>query len=168
MEILYKTIHGSRLYGLAHEDSDYDWYTVVAGSRKTSQKITGDQDNTIVDFGTFVRQAQTGAPQALEAMFSTQAEVDHIAAFRAGFRAGTNYDAYRGIMKRIALTPKWDDDKHRRLVLRLGMSMSELRRTGRFDPTLSRAQAMALNKASARWTMEHSYRVAKALAHRID
>jgi len=39
--ILLKTIHGSRLSGLARPDSDWDWYTVIEGGR-TGQKVTGD------------------------------------------------------------------------------------------------------------------------------
>lgn len=168
MKILYKTIHGSRLYGLDHADSDYDWYTVVEGHRKISHKIHGKEDNTIVDFATFVKHAYAGAPQALEAMFSTKAEVDEISYFRSAFVAGTNYDAYRGIMKSIALTPKWDDFKHKRHVMRLGLNMGELARTGKCWPTLRPDTIKLISWYAEHMDMDACYRFGLRLAHNLD
>lgn len=168
MDILFKTIHGSRLYGLSHESSDYDWYTVVSGHRKISQKIHGDQDNTIVDFGTFVKHANAGAPQALEAMFSQKAEIDKIADFRAAFVAGKNYNTFRGIMKRVSKTEKWDDFKHRRLVLRLGFEAWELARYGRFNPTLDIRDIIYINSIAESEDMSYVYDLALHLTSVVD
>ena len=123
MKILYRTIAGSRLYGLEHADSDWDWYTVVDRVQKKkasyhSHSIVDGLDSTVVDFGTWMVDCQTGVPQALEAMFSTKPDVDELAHLRAAFKAGTKYDVYLGIMKRMALTPKWDDYKHKRHLVR--------------------------------------------------
>lgn len=164
MDILLKTITGSRLYGLAHDDSDYDYLTVVPGKRKTVQTIVGNQDNRIMSFGTFVLEARNGAPAALEAMFSEKAEIDYITEFRRAFRAGTNYDAYRGIMKRISKTPKWDDEKHRRLVIRLGLNLGELRMKNRFHPTLTMVESESIIHLAKYYDMPWCYDLALDLA----
>lgn len=77
-ETLFKTVHGSRLYGLSHANSDEDYYTVVTKrpsdtrfgrqtrARYAKQKINGNEDSMVVDFGTWVEQCRSGVPQALE------------------------------------------------------------------------------------------------------
>lgn len=165
MKILYRTIMGSRLYGLAREDSDYDWLNIVDGQFKTTQavnKITG-QDETVMSLTSFINEANSGVPRALEAMFSHKAEIDKIAQFRANFRAGSNYNVYLGIMKRIALTEKYDDFKHRRHILRLGLNMKDLRTWGRFNPTLSKIDIEMVNSLAA-LPMEHVYNDALVIA----
>jgi hypothetical protein len=150
METLFKTVHGSRLYGLNHAGSDEDFYTVVTKktyatrygqqpkARYAKQKIDGNEDSMVVDFGTWVEMCRSGVPQALEAMFSNmQVGDDRIADFRRSFRVGTEvYERYFRTMKSFALA---DDPtiKKRRHALRLALNLNEMARTGRFNPTLS-------------------------------
>ena len=153
-EVLFKTVHGSRLYGLAHAGSDEDFYTVVTKkqtdtrfgkqtrARYAKQKIDGNEDSMVVDFGTWVEMCRSGVPQALEAMFS-QMPVgdDRIASFRRSFRAGPEaWERYYRTIKSFALQ---DDDtiKKRRHALRLALNLNEMARTGRFNPTLSEEDA---------------------------
>jgi predicted nucleotidyltransferase len=141
VKILFKTISGSRLYGLAHENSDWDYYTVVDRVEKKkaayhTHTIVDGLDSQVVDFGTWVNDCQRGVPQALEAMFSQKAEYDEIPEFRASFKGGTEYYAYRSIMKVIKFEHP-DSFKHRRHMLRLGLNLRDLREHGRFNPTLS-------------------------------
>src|SRR6478609_10168395 len=108
MEVLFKTVHGSRLYGLSHENSDEDFYTVVSKvktnrAKYSTHKITGSEDSVVADFGTWLEQCRKGVPQALEAMFSEMPLVDEISEVRSGFRVGTEvYNTYLRTMKSFA------------------------------------------------------------------
>lgn len=149
-EVLFKTVHGSRLYGLAHAGSDEDFYTVVTKkpadtrfgrqvkARYAKQKINGDEDSMVVDFGTWVEMCKSGVPQALEAMFSDMTiEDDKIADFRRSFRCGTQvYERYFRTIKSFSLSED-DTTKRRRHALRLALNLNEMARAGRFHPTLS-------------------------------
>lgn len=144
--ILFKTVHGSRLYGLAHENSDEDFYTVLdkvktKKAKYAKQSITDDEDSMVVDFGTWVNMCVNGVPQALEAMFSTMVLYDDLADFRAGFRAGTGvYERYLRTIKSFALAED-ATIKKRRHSLRLALNLNEMSKTGRFNPTLSAEDA---------------------------
>lgn len=151
-EVLFKTVHGSRLYGLSHANSDEDFYTVVTKkpvptgrqvkARYARQKINGDEDSMVVDFGTWVEMCRSGVPQALEAMFSDMAVGDdRIADFRRGFRVGTEvYERYFRTIKSFALAED-EGIKRRRHALRLALNLNEMARYGRFNPTLSAEDA---------------------------
>lgn len=166
-KILFQTPSGSRLYGLAHENSDEDWYTVVEKvPRKkkhySTHEIVGNVDSVVVDFGTWQDFCMEGVPQALEAMFSKMATVDRIAEFREGFRAGRNYDKYERAIKAFAL----DNDnsfKHKRHALRLAVNLRDLRRHDRFDPTLDSTH-VALVNSLASLSPENVYNDALAIA----
>lgn len=152
MDILFKTIHGSRLYGFSTDTSDYDYYTVVAKkvrhnnkqyrARYAKQKIIGDQDSMVIDFGTWMEQCKHGVPQALEAMFSTApVGEDRIADFRRSFVCGKGvYNTYLRTIKSFALSED-DGIKKRRHALRLALNMREITERGRFNPTLSAEDA---------------------------
>lgn len=149
--MLFKTVHGSHLYGLAHEHSDYDYYVVVdkvktKKKRYSKQSIVNEVDTTTVDLGTFLHYCEIGVPQALEAMFSTQAEHDMLGALRAGYRAGTEvWDRYLRTIKSFAMQ---GDFKRRRHALRLALNLYALGETGRFNPTLSAEEAEFINKVA--------------------
>lgn len=149
-ETLFKTVHGSRLYGLSHANSDEDFYTVVTKrltdtrfgrqtrARYAKQKINGQEDSMVVDFGTWVEMCKSGVPQALEAMFSNMpVGDDRIADFRRGFRAGPAcWERYYRTIKSFALAED-DSIKKRRHALRLALNLRDMSRYGRFNPTLS-------------------------------
>lgn len=166
MHVLFKTIHGSRLYGLHHADSDYDYYTVVdkvktAKARYSTQTIVDSQDSLVIDFGTWVDLCTKGVPQALEAMFSPVPEVDDIADFRRGFRVGTQvYDTYLRTIKSFALAEGY---KRKRHALRLALNMAELGRSGRFNPRLSDEDVKYIS-AMAHKSHEDVYGLAKCIA----
>lgn len=152
MNILFKTIHGSRLYGLHHENSDYDWYTVidkVKSNRKKYAKhsIVGDQDSMLVDFGTWINLCQAGVPQALEAMFSRKATIDKIEPFRQNFRVG--YPVIPTILRTMKGIGE-DDYKHKRHMFRLAYYIYDLRKYQYFNPTLSKSRVEKIN----RWAKE--------------
>lgn len=143
-KVLFKTIHGSRLYGLAHQNSDEDFYTVVdkvktARAKWAKQTIVGSEDTMMIDFGTWLWQCTSGVPQALEAMFSEQAIVDELAEFRAGFRVSTG--ANERYLRTITSFTMTQDPKRKRHGLRLALNMFDFQRAGRFNPTLTPNEA---------------------------
>lgn len=175
-ETLFKTVHGSRLYGLAHENSDYDYYTVVTKkptdtrygrqtrAKYAKQKISGSQDSMVVDFGTWVEQCRSGVPQALEAMFSTMVVGDdRIADFRSGYRVGTEvYERYLRTIKSFALAED-EGIKKRRHALRLALNLRDMGMTGRFNPTLSREDAEYITRYATK-THDDVYGLALCIA----
>jgi len=154
METLFRTIHGSNLYGLAHENSDEDYYTVLANrprrrSRYAKQTIVDNIDSMVVDLSTFTRYADLGVPQALEAMFSSYAEIDLIEDYRLSYRANmaNARDRYTRTIKSFALN---DDFKRRRHAFRLCLNLIVLMDTGRFNPRLSPQEAIRVSAWAGR------------------
>lgn len=138
--LLFKTPHGSHLYGLAHDKSDHDFYQVVETVRKkkaryAKQSIVDGIDVTTVDFGTWVNMCQSGVPQALEAMFSPVAAVDEIKEFRNAYRVGHGIrDKYYRTIDNFLATPDFKKNRH---ALRLALNLRDGLRYGRFNPMLS-------------------------------
>lgn len=173
---MFKTTHGSRLYGLATENSDWDFYTVVTKkqtdtrygrqtrARYAKQKIIGSEDSMVIDFGTWVEQCRSGVPQALEAMFSTMSVGDdRIHDFRTAFVAGTEvYERYLRTIKSFALSED-EGIKKRRHALRLALNMRDMGMTGRFNPTLSLSDALYITGLASK-TYEEVYELALEIA----
>lgn len=139
---LFTTIHGSRLYGLAHEHSDEDYYTVIETVPKkrakyARQSIIGVEDTMTVDFGTWMEMCRSGVPQALEAMFSHDPFVmyDSIREFRDSFRISTG--ASERYIRTITSFTMTQDAKRKRHGLRLALNMYDFTRNGRFNPTMT-------------------------------
>lgn len=141
MEVLFKTPHGSHLYGLNHEGSDEDFYTVVAPVKRrkykySKQTIHDGVDSVVVDLGTWLRLCEKGVPQALEAMFSTAPIVDEIAELRASYVAGSVpvRETYARTITNFVMS---DEFKRRRHAVRLAFNLNDLLRYGKFNPCLS-------------------------------
>jgi predicted nucleotidyltransferase len=172
MDVLFKTVHGSRLYGLSHANSDEDFYTVVSKvktkkAKYSTHKIVGDVDSVVVDLGTWLRYCEMGVPQALEAMFSNMALVDRLTPLRVHYHVGTQvYDRYLRTIKSFALNDETDtrvNFKKKRHAMRLALNMYEMRGRGRFNPTLDTGQIDMIN-VYAELSGEECYRQALALA----
>lgn len=167
--VLFRTEHGSRLYGLSHADSDYDYYTVVdkvktAKAHYSTHKIVDKLDSVVVDFGTFLDNCRKGVPQALEAMFASEEHVllDEIGPLRAGYRVGSDevWDRYLRTIKSFALE---DTFKHKRHALRLALNLKDLMASGRFDPTLDAVSIELVNELADKLSAEHVYNDALAI-----
>jgi hypothetical protein len=141
------TVHGSRLYGLHHADSDYGTYMVAPGSARTHHSVRGSHDSVVVSYDQFMRSCDKGVPQALEAMFSPVASVDMFPWLRAGYRAcgPVVRDTYLRTMKAF-----WEDGslKRRRHACRLWLNLNALEEHSRFNPALTPEQ-VAWVKATA-------------------
>jgi predicted nucleotidyltransferase len=145
---LFKTIHGSHLYGLANMDSDLDYYIVVpevrrAKTRHAKHVVAGKVDVTIIGLSTWLHFCDAGVPQALEAMFSNAPVHDDLAAFRASYRVGPTRtrETYMRTAKNFIYS---DSAKKRRHGLRLLHNLKEALTTGRFDPHMPQRQAKVL------------------------
>lgn len=132
-QVVFKTVHGSHLYGLNHANSDYDTYVVKWGNIKGRQSTDGVDDVTTIGFGDFVHRAASGSPQALEAMFSTAAEIDEIGAFRSSFRAG-GPEVRNTYMRTIKAFWLSEENKRQTHAWRLALNLESMQRCGRFNP----------------------------------
>lgn len=157
--VLFKTPHGSKLYGLGHAKSDDDYFVVTPTryvSRKSGnamrknnarQTISGDIDTVFMDFKTFTRLASDGVPQALETMFSKLSRSDFFEDYRQAFFCSDPEVIHR-YMRTIKSFSKSEKDlfKRRRHALRLSLNLEEILYTGRFDPTLTRSNASKITR----------------------
>jgi hypothetical protein len=162
---LLLTPNGSRLYGLAHSNSDDDYYRVVlddyfhdaVGKAPTGNRnrlihhaINDGVDELTVGFGTFARLAFDGTPQTLETMFSQQSIVDRLEEFRNAYYASTGPDSMRDAYRRTIHRFIYGNFKSRRHALRLSINLEEsMRRGGRFNPTLTAEQASYITAAAS-------------------
>ena len=153
---LFKTIHGSKLYGLDHPESDDDWY-VVTPTKRTKRALNakhrknGDLDTVTVDFHTFTVMAQNGVPQALEAMFSQKSTSPFFEPYRTGWFASDPevVSRYLRTIHAFSLDDSDKQEKYHRHALRLSLNLDELVHTGRFNPTLNPVQAEYVRRTAA-------------------
>lgn len=152
--VLFKTIHGSHLYGLAHAASDEDWYAVVSRDKRGAKKryakhnITGDQDVMKVDLSTFRHFCDEGVPQALEALFSPVPEVDLLTDFRNSYTVSLPA-VFRTYNRTIRNFAEDESVKKRRHALRLAVNLRQMTMTGRFNPRLTAMQVKELTTAAS-------------------
>ena len=154
-QLLLRTPHGSRLYGLAHADSDHDTYEIYAGKEKSAQRMNGKDDSFTTSLSEFLKMCDAGTPQALEAMFSSQKETaPEYDAFFAGYRAGSAamLDKYTRTALNFSKGERGQDYSHsrsfkqRRHALRLCLNLADGLAFGRFNPTLTEAEAQELTR----------------------
>lgn len=138
--IIFSTIHGSRLYGFAHEGSDYDRFTVVEGKARARQHTNGDDDHVTMGLSTFLELANSGSHQSVEALFSKLKEWGPAGEMYAPMLSqmrvcGPYVNAkYSRTIKAFC----FGDFKRRRHAVRLKMNQNELARTGQIrNVTLS-------------------------------
>lgn len=143
-DILLETVHGSRLYGLDHADSDEDYY-VVTEHGPAKQKVTQEADGTTADFfiiglDSFLQKVEKGTHQAIEALHSREAF--YKPGWREYFQGLRTYsplieETYDRTIRHLALG---DTYKKRRHAVRLMLNLKELREYGKFDPKLDEIQ----------------------------
>lgn len=146
-DVLFTTIHGSRLYNLHHAGSDYDYFTVIANkprvkSRFAKQTIVGEKDSLVCDFSTFVKYCEAGVPQYLESMFAPEecVEIDLISEFRKNYYINTPrmMVVYNRTIRNFLEANEFKRTRH---AYRLMLNQAEGLRTGRMSPRLIAEQA---------------------------
>jgi hypothetical protein len=138
-EIIFKTIHGSFLYGMNHEGSDLDFYVVTTGNQKPRHVVENGVDTVTVSFPVFLRYAQWGSHQAVEALFSDE-KVWH--SHKASIKPYLDrmkvcgpevYSKYERTIRAFC----FGDEKRRRHAVRLSQNLDKLRRDGIFNPRMT-------------------------------
>lgn len=159
---ILETVHGSHLYGLNHSDSDRDFFRVVSGNDRTKHTIKGEIDITQMSLDRFLENVYKGSHQSCEALFSPLAGVDP--KYRPMFAAirVTGSDVFARYRRTIRAF-SYGDSKKRRHAVRLGFNLSDLVRSGRFNPMLSDNQKMRVHALSKLYSGEYLYNVATNL-----
>lgn len=152
MGLLFKTPHGSRLYGIHHADSDYDTFQVYGWQKgRARQSIQGNQDVTRVSFDKFMTYCEKGVPQYLEAMFSRQATVNLIPYITDTYRPNmvNVRDVYKRTIKSFWMDGMENNDaKKRRHAVRLKFNLQSIQVRGRFNPTMNELEKTVANMAT--------------------
>lgn len=164
-DVVFSTIHGSHLYGLAHSGSDKDVFVVTTSTRrKAHHQVTGDGlDLVQVPWDVFVTRINEGSHQSVEALFSPlKVWGDAGLAYRAmceSFRVcgGDVFAKYERTIRSFA----HGDFKRRRHAVRLHQNLCDLREHGRFCPTMT---GLERGKAT-RLALHHT---GDALLNRLD
>lgn len=141
MAVLLATVHGSRLYNLAHENSDYDWFEVHGWDKaRGGQRIVGTEDRTKTSYDRFMRYCEKGVPQYLEAMFSQKAYIDNFPFDRQQFYVpGMREvrDTYKRTIKAFWARGKEENSNKMKVhAWRLHYNLCDMEESGRFNPSL--------------------------------
>ena len=148
MAELFRTIHGSHLYGLNHEDSDTDIFIVTDSTKKSAQhKVTDEYDYSTRGLGWFMHQAFSGSHQSVEAMFSPYIEYS-----KEGEKYRSMIESVRingpDVIEKYERTIKafcFGNLKKRRHAIRLNINLYQLKTIGRFNPRLSEQEIDIIN-----------------------
>jgi hypothetical protein len=142
-EIIFTTIHGSHLYGMAGPNSDMDTYVVTNSNARAKQKVFGGEDSVRIGWKHFVEYAFSGSHQSLEAMFSPRKvwnpDFKWLATYTNSFYA-TGPDVISKYERTIKSFAHADDFKRRRHACRLWLNLQDLRKYGRFNPVMTPEQ----------------------------
>lgn len=143
-------MHGSRLYGLDHANSDEDYY-VVTEYGPAKQKVTQEADGTTADFfviglDSFLQKVEKGTHQAIEALHSDIAK--YKPEWETYFRNMRTYsplieETYDRTIRHLAAG---DTFKKRRHAIRLMFNLIDLRRYGTFNPYMFLGQRIIANR----------------------
>lgn len=134
---IFETVHGSHLYGFAHEGSDVDLFRVTDSTRmKSIHKYEDGIDVTEMGVYQFMELAYSGSHQSVEALFSRQ-KVWYSDKYRSWIegsfiRGPEVYDKYSRTIKKFS----FGSFKKRRHAARLSRDLYQLRKFGRFNPEL--------------------------------
>lgn len=147
--LIFETIHGSHLYGLANESSDRDVFFVTDARSSKSRHSFNEPlglDQVRVGLGTFLRRVQEGSHQSVEALFSPY-KVWHQPAYREMIETtrvtgGAVFAKYERTIKSFS----YGDLKRRRHACRLALNLRDLRSSGRFNPVLTQYEVVYINK----------------------
>lgn len=69
-DVIFSTVHGSYLYGTAHEESDVDFYVVISEGKGKQKKYEDDTDVIVINLENFLERFWDGSHQAVEALYS--------------------------------------------------------------------------------------------------
>lgn len=155
MTEVFRTIHGSHLYGLAHEGSDRDLFIVTFEDHgKARQRVSGEDDVVRVGWRTFLERAAGGSHQSCEALFSPYKQwtpeglalLPMITRFRVGGADVTH--KYERTIRKFA----YGEFKKRRHAVRLWINLQDIRERGRFYPVMTESEAFFVTRTAEQLT----------------
>lgn len=148
-DVIFSTIHGSHLYGLAHAGSDRDVARVTTSTATKARHRNGVEEDTMtIPWDVLLIRIQEGSHQSLETLFSPYKEWNpeyvHLKPYVEGWTiTGSEVFAkYERTIKKFC----YGDFKRRRHAVRLSLNLRDLRRDGRFDPVLNEDQIQYVNQ----------------------
>lgn len=154
MVLLLKMLTGSRLYGTARPDSDYDWYEVY-DHIKPQHKIVDGDDVQRWPLSLFMKISDKGGHNALDLMFADRGwpVVDLLWPLRASYVANPYLTEVRHMATVQAMRER-GDDKSLMHAQRLLDNLSSVWQSGRYNPrwegaeqwrrqTLSRSESLS-------------------------
>ena len=145
-QLIFKTVHGSHLYGLSNIDSDIDTFWVGTQINKRAEHYYNAVERTAlarVGITRFLFLAKTGSHQSVEALMSREKIWNP--AFQNVFSPMLDnlkvcgaevFEKYERTIKAFC----FGDFKHRRHAVRLSQNLEALRDCGRFNPRMNEAQ----------------------------
>lgn len=145
-ELIFQTIHGSHLYGLAHESSDDDMFYVTTSTRTHARQHVDKEtgvDPTLIGLDAFLTRIYEGSHQSVEALFSpfkvwgTAPQAIQFRDYLSGMRitGSAVFAKYERTITKFC----YGDFKRRRHACRLSANLTALRVEGRFNPIMSPA-----------------------------
>lgn len=134
---ILRTIHGSNLYNLNHENSDEDWYEVYFSLNKNNQIIEGNSDIVQVSLSNFLKLAAKGVPQALEAMYSHAKECTDFMQHISNTFQPTIPESFHTYCRTIRGFSH-GDLKRQRHAIRLTYNLNDLYKEGRKEDSTQR------------------------------
>lgn len=148
-EVIFTTVHGSRLYGFDHAGSDHDTFVVTTSrSTKPEHTIDGADDRVVMGINRFLLLAMSGSHQSVEALYSPVKEWTHAGrVYRPLISAvsvygGDVFEKYERTIRKFC----YGDFKRRRHAVRLSLNLRELREFGRLESSeLTQPQVMYCN-----------------------
>lgn len=175
MELIHKVVVGSRLHGLANENSDYDYRGIFKHEikdvlspfkkLKNTSWIEGDEDNTAYELAEFCKFATKGNPTILEILWSNQVietstvgqilvENKHKFLNSEGiYNAHVGY-AHNQYKKMNLFTPDQRTPKFAVAYIRALLQGIELLKTGDFTPQVSDEWGQYLLEVKYDWNVD--------------
>lgn len=141
-EVIFRTAHGSHLYGMAHPLSDLDTYTVTDSANRAHHRVREGDDSVVIGWDRFIEYAFSGSHQAVEALFSAEKQWHsrpELAAMLDGYRI-TGRSVFEKYGRTITSFAHSGDFKKRRHACRLWLNLQDLRWHGRFEPRMTPSQ----------------------------
>lgn len=164
---------GSHLYGLAHAQSDYDYYEIYdfynqryRPKRQTSQEIVGDIDEVKITLDRYTDLCFKGVPQAVEVLFSPEEAwvlengwLNISSQIKS--ELGNHIPAILETYKRTALNffySKKDREKKRRHAFRLLLNAGELKSSGQMHTRLVGEQVELISWLTTSFYSEEKFK----------
>jgi len=161
MTVIFRTIHGSRLYGFANEQSDEDWFVVTDSNRGPTQSVVDGVDTVTVGLNAFLNNAANGSHQSVEALFSPfkqwESRQDELEPMLNRFHVGGGavFAKYERTIKSFC----FGAFKKRRHAARLRMNLYDLRHKGWFNPRLDELDIDYCNKIAGDYRDESLFKL---------